>query len=109
MNGGRLRGSGAFFVFGGGWCGKRGAQNGSVVSNRAPCRPAGMSSVRVECVVSGGYGIGESPVWDERESALLCVDITGRRVCRWSPGTGQVQAVPLGKALPGRYPLSSVR
>lgn len=65
------------------------------------CRPAGMSSVRVECVVSSGFGIGESPVWDEKEGALLCVDIPGRRACRWSPGSGQLQAVPLGEALPG--------
>lgn len=71
------------------------------VSCRAvSCRPAGMSSVRVECVVSSGFGIGESPVWDEKEGALLCVDIPGRRACRWSPGSGQLQAVPLGKALP---------
>ncbi|XP_068537751.1 regucalcin isoform X3 [Anas acuta] len=54
-----------------------------------------MSSVRVECVVSSGFGIGESPVWDEKEGALLCVDIPGRRACRWSPGSGQLQAVPL--------------
>lgn len=44
-----------------------------------------------------GCGIGESPVWDEKEGALLYVDITGRKVCRWSPVTRQAQAIPVGK------------
>ncbi|KAM6145728.1 regucalcin isoform 2-T2 [Phoenicopterus ruber ruber] len=52
-----------------------------------------MSSIKIECVANEGYRIGESPVWDEKESALLCVDITGRKVCRWSSVTGQVQAI----------------
>nr|XP_009929456.1 PREDICTED: regucalcin isoform X2 [Opisthocomus hoazin] len=52
-----------------------------------------MASVKIECVASKGYGIGESPVWDEKESALLCVDITGRKVCRWSAVTKQVEAI----------------
>ena len=56
-----------------------------------------MSSVKIECVASEGYRIGESPVWDEKESALLCVDITGRKVCRWSSVTKQVQAISVGK------------
>lgn len=56
-----------------------------------------MSSVRIECVAQEGYRIGESPVWDEKEGALLYVDITGRKVCRWSPLTRQVQAIPVGK------------
>ena len=56
-----------------------------------------MASVKIECVASKGYGIGESPVWDEKESALLCVDITGRKVCRWSAVTKQVEAIAVGK------------
>ncbi|NXU43921.1 RGN protein, partial [Drymodes brunneopygia] len=52
-----------------------------------------MSSVRIECVAKEGCRIGESPVWDEKEGALLFVDITGRKVCRWSPGTRQAQAI----------------
>ncbi|XP_027582163.2 regucalcin [Pipra filicauda] len=54
---------------------------------------AGMSSVRIECVANEGYRIGESPVWDEKEGALLYVDISGRKVCRWSPVTRQAQAI----------------
>ncbi|KFQ63552.1 Regucalcin, partial [Pelecanus crispus] len=52
-----------------------------------------MSSIKIECVAKEGYRIGESPVWDEKESALVCVDITGRKVCRWSSVTQQVQAI----------------
>ncbi|XP_061844500.1 regucalcin isoform X2 [Colius striatus] len=52
-----------------------------------------MSSVKIECVVKEGYRIGESPVWDEKESSLLFVDITGRKVCRWSSVTKQVETV----------------
>lgn len=59
-----------------------------------------MSSVKIECVASEGYRIGESPVWDEQESALLYVDITGRKVCRWSSLTKQVQAIAVGKERP---------
>ncbi|XP_071274346.1 regucalcin isoform X1 [Agelaius tricolor] len=54
-----------------------------------------MSSVSIECVAREGCRIGESPVWDEREGALLYVDITGRKVCRWSPVTRQAQAIAL--------------
>lgn len=59
--------------------------------------PQAMSSVRIECVAKEGCRIGESPVWDEKEGALLFVDITGRKVCRWSPLTLQTQAIPVGK------------
>ncbi|KAF4800011.1 hypothetical protein TURU_050022 [Turdus rufiventris] len=52
-----------------------------------------MSSVRIECVAKEGCRIGESPVWDEKEGELLFVDITGRKVCRWSPLTRQTQAI----------------
>lgn len=100
--GGRRSGRGGLGEWGGG-----GRGSGAFISlchvvpcRAVSCRPAGMSSVRVECVVSSGFGIGESPVWDEKEGALLCVDIPGRRACRWSPGSGQLQAVPMGKALP---------
>ncbi|NXU80919.1 RGN protein, partial [Oreotrochilus melanogaster] len=54
-----------------------------------------MSSIKIECVTKDGCRIGESPVWDEKESALLFVDITGRKVCRWSSVTKQVQAIPV--------------
>ena len=32
--------------------------------------------------------LGESPVWDDRRSELVRVDITGRVVHRWSPASG---------------------
>ncbi|XP_059321968.1 regucalcin [Ammospiza nelsoni] len=54
-----------------------------------------MSSVSIECVAGEGCRVGESPVWDDREGALLYVDITGRKVCRWSPVTRQAQAIAL--------------
>lgn len=56
-----------------------------------------MSSVSIECVARESCRIGESPVWDDREGALLYVDITGRKVCRWSPVSRQAQAIALGK------------
>ncbi|NXG78262.1 RGN protein, partial [Baryphthengus martii] len=54
-----------------------------------------MSSIKIECVGSERYRLGESPLWDEKENALLYVDITGRKVCRWSSVTKQVQAIPV--------------
>ncbi|XP_054237666.1 regucalcin isoform X1 [Indicator indicator] len=52
-----------------------------------------MSSIKTECITNEGNRIGESPVWDEKESSLLYVDITGRKVCRWSSVSKQVQAI----------------
>ncbi|NXR08833.1 RGN protein, partial [Semnornis frantzii] len=52
-----------------------------------------MSSIKIECITNEGNRIGESPVWDEKESSLLYVDITGRKVCRWSSVSKQVQAI----------------
>lgn len=54
-----------------------------------------MSSIKIECVVTERYRIGESPVWDEREGVLVYVDITGQKVCRWNPSTNKIQSVPL--------------
>uniref|UniRef100_A0A6I8Q5Z4 Regucalcin n=1 Tax=Xenopus tropicalis TaxID=8364 RepID=A0A6I8Q5Z4_XENTR len=54
-----------------------------------------MSSIKIECVVSETYKIGESPVWEEKDGTLLFVDITGQKVCRWDPGTKKVQSVSL--------------
>lgn len=52
-----------------------------------------MSSIKIEHVVHEKYRIGESPVWEEKEGALLYVDITGQKVCRWNPQTNQVQTI----------------
>lgn len=43
--------------------------------------------------------MGECPVWEERESALVYVDINSQKVCRWSPLTNEVQSVSVGKSL----------
>lgn len=42
--------------------------------------------------------MGECPVWEERESALVYVDINSQKVCRWSPLTNEVQSVSVGKS-----------
>ncbi|KFV68944.1 Regucalcin [Dryobates pubescens] len=55
-----------------------------------------MSSIKIECITKENNEIGESPVWDEKESSLLYVDITGKKVCRWSSVTKQVQAISVG-------------
>ncbi|OCT92514.1 hypothetical protein XELAEV_18015571mg [Xenopus laevis] len=52
-----------------------------------------MSSIKIDCVVSETYKIGESPVWEEKEGTLVFVDITGQKVCRWDSSTKKVQSV----------------
>uniref|UniRef100_A0A8C5P9A7 Regucalcin n=1 Tax=Leptobrachium leishanense TaxID=445787 RepID=A0A8C5P9A7_9ANUR len=52
-----------------------------------------MTSINIECVVNERYRIGESPVWEEKEGVLVYVDITGQKVCRWSPKTKQTESV----------------
>lgn len=42
--------------------------------------------------------MGECPVWEERENALVYVDINSQKVCRWSPVTNEVQSVSVGKS-----------
>uniref|UniRef100_A0A8B9QN01 Regucalcin n=1 Tax=Anas platyrhynchos TaxID=8839 RepID=A0A8B9QN01_ANAPL len=51
------------------------------------------SSIRIEPVVKEKNRMGECPVWEEREDALVYVDINSQKVCRWSAATGQVQSV----------------
>ncbi|TRY82483.1 hypothetical protein DNTS_029963 [Danionella cerebrum] len=55
-----------------------------------------MSSIRVECVIKERNAIGESPVWEERDSSLLYVDITGRKICRWSSLTKTTETISTG-------------
>lgn len=43
----------------------------------------------VDRVLAGGDIVGESPVWDERTSQLLWVDIAGRRIQALSPDTAE--------------------
>lgn len=41
--------------------------------------------------------MGECPVWEERENALIYVDINSQKVCRWSAVSCEVQCVSVGK------------
>ncbi|XP_030637207.1 regucalcin [Chanos chanos] len=56
-----------------------------------------MASPRVECVVKERSEIGEGPVWEEKESILLYVDVCGRRVSRWNSATNQIQSLTTEK------------
>nr|XP_055068868.1 regucalcin isoform X1 [Misgurnus anguillicaudatus] len=52
-----------------------------------------MSSIKVQCVIKEKNEIGESPVWEEKDSSLVYVDITGQKVSRWSSLTGQIESI----------------
>jgi len=52
--------------------------------------------------------MGECPVWEERETALVYVDINSQKVCRWSPLTNEVQSVSVGKNLYSQLHLGSL-
>ncbi|XP_073808878.1 regucalcin isoform X2 [Danio rerio] len=52
-----------------------------------------MSSIKVECVIKEKNEVGESPVWEEKDSSLLYVDITGQKVSRWSSLTKQIESM----------------
>src|SRR3954451_10189556 len=43
--------------------------------------------MRIEVAVDARDGVGEGPFWDEQEQALWWVDISGKAVQRWMPGT----------------------
>lgn len=57
------------------------------------------SSIKIESVVKEKNRMGECPVWEERENALVYVDINSQKVCRWSPLTNEVHSVSVGKSL----------
>ena len=44
---------------------------------------------QAELVLDARNGTGESPVWRGAEQALYWVDIPARKLCRWTPSTGQ--------------------
>ncbi|XP_026070081.1 regucalcin [Carassius auratus] len=52
-----------------------------------------MSSIKVECVIKQKNQIGESPVWEEKDSSLLYVDIRGKRVSRWNSLTNKIDSI----------------
>nr|XP_013805864.1 PREDICTED: regucalcin-like [Apteryx mantelli mantelli] len=51
------------------------------------------SSIKIESVVKEKNKMGECPVWEEREKALVYVDINSQKVCRWNAVTNKVQSV----------------
>ncbi|KAL0190477.1 hypothetical protein M9458_013175 [Cirrhinus mrigala] len=52
-----------------------------------------MSSIKVQCVIKEKNRIGESPVWEEKDSTLLYVDIAGKRVSRWNSLTNEIDSI----------------
>ena len=46
-------------------------------------------NIKAELVLDARNGTGESPVWHGAEQALYWVDIPARRLCRWTPATGE--------------------
>ncbi len=53
--------------------------------------------MKAELVLDARCGLGEGPVWDEREGWLYWVDILAGRVHRWHPGTDQVETMETGE------------
>lgn len=53
--------------------------------------------MKAELVLDARCGLGEGPVWDEREEMLYWVDILAGRVHRWRPGTAQVETAETGE------------
>jgi sugar lactone lactonase YvrE len=45
--------------------------------------------IKAELVLDARNGTGESPVWHGAEQALYWVDIPARKLCRWTPATGE--------------------
>ena len=45
--------------------------------------------IKAELVLDARNGTGESPVWHGAEQALYWVDIPERKLCRWTPSTGE--------------------
>jgi sugar lactone lactonase YvrE len=58
--------------------------------------------MRAELVLDARCGLGEGPVWDERELLLYWVDIMAGRVQRWDPAAGRMETMetqePVGAA-----------
>ena len=46
----------------------------------------------VQCAVRCGDGLGEGPLWSAEEQALYWVDILGKQVKRFAPGSGETRA-----------------
>ncbi|KAI4889782.1 hypothetical protein NFI96_030809 [Prochilodus magdalenae] len=66
-----------------------------------------MSSIKVERVVKDHCVIGEGPVWEEKDATLLYVDITGKKISRWSSLTNQIESMPTESYVGCAVPRSS--
>jgi sugar lactone lactonase YvrE len=51
--------------------------------------------MRIEIAVDAKDGVGEGPFWDATEQELWWVDISGKRLHRWRPASGDRQDWPL--------------
>ena len=60
-----------------------------------------------ELLWQGSAEIGEGPVWDEREDALLWVDIPAGRVHRYRPSDGAYEEAVVGRAVGAIVPRES--
>jgi sugar lactone lactonase YvrE len=49
----------------------------------------------VQCVLKWDAIVGESPLWHPRERRLYWVDIQGKKVHRFDPGSGHNQTFDL--------------
>jgi sugar lactone lactonase YvrE len=54
-----------------------------------------MRVIQAECVVREEAIVGESPVWSPREQALYWVDITGQKIHRFHPASGDNETFQL--------------
>lgn len=63
------------------------------------------TSLHAEVLLEVGAHLGEGPIWDDREDALLFVDIIGEAIYRYRPEIGQVQhfdvGMPVGAVVTG--------
>jgi len=60
----------------------------------------------IGCVSDVGALLGESPVWDERDSCVYWLDIKGRKLFRYSPELGTTRSIPTQVELSAIAPLS---
>lgn len=65
------------------------------------------NSTKAELVLDARNATGESPVWNGAEQALYWVDIPARKLCRWTPATGQASSWLAPEMLACVAPLSA--
>lgn len=55
-----------------------------------------VGGVHAQPITEERFGLGEGPIWDHRSSVLRWVDLTGKKVCSFSPSTRQVSTQDTG-------------